>query len=315
MKKLFVFALILSALSLSAQTRWAVVDVSVCNLRIRPDYESSNETQALMGTVVQVLDADRYWRKLAAPDPYVAWANDLALAYMDTAAKDEYLAAPKWICTAEADYVYAEADEQSERICDICRLCLLRKAEGRHKDWVEVILPSGKRGWARACSLEDFGKWQQTRCVDAESLVAAAKRYVGAPYVWGGISPKGFDCSGLVKFAYMQCGVLLPRNAREMVYCGEAVKADASNMKAGDLLFFGSPANGNKPLKITHVAMYIGDGKIIHSSQKVRISSLSPDGEDPYTREILAVRRILGHIDTGEGVISIGRSPWYFQIN
>ncbi len=78
------------------------------------------------------------------------------------------------------------------------------------------------------------------------------------------------------------------------------------------LVFYGTPARGRSPLKITHVAMYIGDGRIIHASQRVRICSLSEDGPDPYTRQILAVRRILGHVDSGEGAVSLAGSPWYF---
>ena len=126
------------------------------------------------------------------------------------------------------------------------------------------------------------------------------------------MSPHGFDCSGLVRFAYFQCGILLPRNAREQVLCGEAVPVRTEAMLPGDLVFYGTPARGRSPLKITHVAMYIGDGRIIHASQRVRICSLSEDGPNPYTRQILAVRRILGHVDSGEGAVSLAGSPWYF---
>lgn len=298
-----------------SEPRWAVVDVSVCNLRLKPSYESSNETQALMGTVVQVLDADRYWRKVSTPDPYVAWVNDMALTYMDTKQKDEYIASPKWICISEQEYVYSQPDTDSERVCDICLGDLLRKGETMKRDWLEVVLPSGKKGWVRATSLEDFEKWNASRVLDGQALVSAAMKFRGAPYVWGGISPRGFDCSGLVKFAYMQCGVLLPRNAREQVFCGQMVPAKVEAMMPGDLLFYGSKAQSGNPARITHVAMYIGDGKIIHSSQRVRVCSLDPEGEDPYTREIIAVRRIIGHVDTGEGVVSISESPWYFSLD
>ena len=80
----------------------------------------------------------------------------------------------------------------------------------------------------------------------------------------------------------------------------------------GDLLFYGTPATARKPMVVAHVAMYYGDRKIIHSSQMIRISSLTPDGEDYYEREPLAVRRVLGHVDTGEGIRSVAARPWYY---
>ena len=140
--------LCLPAGTLSAQdgampSRWAVVNVSTSNLRLRPDYESSNETQALMGTVVQVLDADRYWRKVSTPEPYVAWTNDLALAYMSEEEKDSYLAAPKWICTEDWVFAYESPSEKSARVCDLCAGCLVRKSAGKRKDWVQILLPDG----------------------------------------------------------------------------------------------------------------------------------------------------------------------------
>ena len=309
--------LCLPAGTLSAQdgampSRWAVVNVSTSNLRLRPDYESSNETQALMGTVVQVLDADRYWRKVSTPEPYVAWTNDLALAYMSEEEKDSYLAAPKWICTEDWVFAYESPSEKSARVCDLCAGCLVRKSAGKRKDWVQILLPDGENAWVKAAYLADFETWTASRTANGEALAAAACRYNGVPYVWGGMSPHGFDCSGLVRFAYFQCGILLPRNAREQVLCGEAVPVRTEAMLPGDLVFYGTPARGRSPLKITHVAMYIGDGRIIHASQRVRICSLSEDGPDPYTRQILAVRRILGHVDSGEGAVSLAASPWYF---
>lgn len=324
MKKLLVFLICtLTCLTAAASgvpednvpSRWAVVNVSVCNLRLRPDYESSNETQALMGTVVQVLDADRYWRKVSTPEPYVAWTNDLALSYMSEAEKDLYLAADKWICTDDWAVAFEAPSDKSARVCDLCAGCLVRKAAGKRKDWVEILLPDGKNAWVKATSLADFGSWTAERTASGEKLVEAALRYNGLPYVWGGMSPHGFDCSGLVRFAYFQCGILLPRNAREQVLCGEAVPVSTGAMRPGDLVFYGNPPKGKTPLKITHVAMYIGEGRIIHASQKVRISSLDADGPDPYTRQILAVRRIIGHVDCGEGAVSLAGSPWYFGGN
>lgn len=305
--------LALSILSASAQEKtWAVVNTSACFLRLEPDYEAGNETQALMGTVVEVLDSQRYWRKVSTPDPYVAWTNDLCLAYMTEAEKDAYIAAPKYIVTSEYSHVYSGKGFGARRVCDLVMGDLLRKTGNSGDGWTEVLLPSGQSGWVSSEDLADFSYWASSRVAQPVGVSNFARLFNGVPYMWGGISPKGFDCSGLVKFVYMMHGILLPRNAREQVSCGAEVPIDVNCMQEGDLLFFGTPATADSPMRIGHVAMYIGDNRIIHASQVVRISSINRWDADYYDREILAVRRIIGHVDTGEGITSIVRSPSYF---
>ena len=158
----------------------------------------------------------------------------------------------------------------------------------------------------------DFEEWTRAREASEEVLLQTALARIGTPYMWGGASVKHFDCSGFTQFVYRQAGIVLPRNAREQIYTGEEVPYDFAQMRPGDLLFYGTPANGNKKMVVAHVAMYYGEGKIIHSSQVVRISSLTPDGEDFYDRQPLAVRRILGHVDTGEGIRSVAARPWFY---
>lgn len=89
--------------------------------------------------------------------------------------------------------------------------------------------------------------------------ITVAKSNIGVPYRWGGMTPNGFDCSGLVKYSYQKAGKTLNRTAAQM-YAGNGVRV--SSMKPGDLMFFAP----NKASKINHVAMYIGSGKMIMSS-------------------------------------------------
>src|SRR5690348_7849114 len=91
------------------------------------------------------------------------------------------------------------------------------------------------------------------------AAIAIAKANIGVPYKWGGMSPSGFDCSGLVKYSYGKAGKTLPRTAAQMFYTkGYRVHF----LHAGDLMFF-APNKASKP---THVAMYIGAGKMIMAS-------------------------------------------------
>lgn len=300
-----------------APKQWAVVELSSNFMREEPDYESGNGTQALMGTVVEVVDTDRYWKKIISPDPYTAWANELGLAMMDEAQKDEYIAAAKWICTVEYSHIYAEPDAGSMRISDFNMGDLVRKAGelpgGPDGSWYRVLLPSGRAGWVPASDIMDFRKWTRTRRLTAENILDLAVKFNGVPYMWGGNTVKYFDCSGLTRFVFFMNGVLIPRNASQQAFVGEEIPVDFDRMQPGDLLFFGQKATADKPLKASHVAIYMGDKRIIQASQVVRMNSLDPADPDFYDREIISVRRIIGHVDDGTGAISIKSSPWYFK--
>ena len=317
MKRILLLSVLaLWAVAASAQNwdgpQWAVVNSSSCFLRLKPDYESGNETQCLMGTVLRVKGAERYWRQVDAPDYKDVWTTELNIAFMDEAGKDAWIAAPKFICSAEYTHLFAAPSMNADRVCDFTLGDLVRKGTQGIRGWVQVYLPSGREAWARAYDVMDFEEWVRTREATRENLLATARRLVGTPYMWGGASIKHFDCSGFTQFVYRQCGVVLPRNAREQIYTGEEVPYDFDKMLPGDLLFYGTPASPGKRMVVAHVAMYYGDRKIIHSSQVVRISSLTPDGEDFYDRQPLAVRRILGHVDDGSGIRSVATRPWYY---
>ena len=325
-KRIFLFAALALAMCASCAARsgsapeapaydgpkWAVVNSSSCFLRLKPDYESGNETQCLMGTVLQVKDADRYWRKVDAPDYSDVWTTELNVAFMDEAGKDAWIAAPKYICVTDYTHLYAGPSETAQPLCDFTMADLVRKGTQRVPGWVQVFRPSGQEAWVKESAVQDFDQWTRERIASREVLLSVALRLLGTPYMWGGASIKHFDCSGFTQFVYRQAGIVLPRNAREQIYTGEEVPYEFDKMLPGDLLFYGTPATASKRMVVSHVAMYFGDKKIIHSSQVVRISSLTPDGEDFYDREPLAVRRILGHVDDGSGIRSVAVRPWYY---
>ena len=103
-----------------------------------------------------------------------------------------------------------------------------------------------------------------------QAIVNSAKKYLGVPYVWGGTSPRGFDCSGLVQYVCRQNGISLPRVAASQRNAGRYVSR--ANLQPGDLVFFG---NGGR---INHVGIYVGNGNMIHAPQTgdvVKISSIN----------------------------------------
>lgn len=187
--------------------------------------------------------------------------------------------------------------------------------------WAQVELPSGTEGWVLKNAVKPLGEMTNIRMGDTsdqlvsdekmEAIIASAYQLLGVPYFWGGMSSKGVDCSGLVRICAIMNDVLLPRNASQMIKCGATVEMSydtkfweesirtteggiftteftqemserVKNLKRGDLVFFGTPATAEKPRRVTHVGIYLGGNRIIHSSHKVRINSLIPGDADYY---------------------------------
>ena len=119
----------------------------------------------------------------------------------------------------------------------------------------------------------------------ADAIIATAKEYIGVPYVWGGSSPSGFDCSGLVQYVFRQHGISLNRTAKQQYQHGSYVSR--SSLQPGDLVFF----QNTYTTGISHVGIYIGSGEFIHasSSRGVMISSLS---NSYWTSHYYGARRV-----------------------
>ncbi|HEX9893100.1 MAG TPA: C40 family peptidase, partial [Gemmatimonadales bacterium] len=128
--------------------------------------------------------------------------------------------------------------------------------------------------------------------VRPSAVVQTAVEVMGSPYLWGGSGANGFDCSGLIQYAYGRHGVLLPRRSQDQAKAGLLVPRDLADLLPGDILTFSATPGG----PVTHVGLYLGDRRFIHSaSDGVRLSLLSP--EDPNGRHWWArwvgARRIL----------------------
>jgi cell wall-associated NlpC family hydrolase len=126
----------------------------------------------------------------------------------------------------------------------------------------------------------------------AADVVKTAIGVMGTPYAWGGDDTNGYDCSGLIQYAYGQHGIILPRISRDQVRMGRAVERRLEALRPGDILGFSVEGD-----QITHVGLYVGEGEFIHSaSGGVKISSLSATDGDSlwWRRHWAAARRLLG---------------------
>ncbi|MEO6528565.1 MAG: C40 family peptidase [Gemmatimonadaceae bacterium] len=125
----------------------------------------------------------------------------------------------------------------------------------------------------------------------AARVLGTADRYVGVRYTWGGNTPSsGFDCSGFTKYVFAAHGIELPRTSREQARAGQGVPLDFGAMLPGDILLFAEPREA-----ISHVAIYVGGGEIIHASSArggVGYLDLDAGGTDWYVQNMVAVRRL-----------------------
>lgn len=262
---------------------WAVINTSSVFMRESPSYTSENVSQSRMGVPVEVLETTGYWVKIRTPEPYEGWVNELTLAPMP----EGYASAKRYICIVEHNYIYAEPFLGAGRLSDLSMGNIILWAGKPVEGWSPVQLWDGRKGYVPSFALADFEKHMSRKHKDlALDVLACARRFLGAPYMWGGMSAGLFDCSGLVGFCYYMNGVQLPRDASEQIKCGVPVKFE--EMQAGDLVFFGES-------RVAHVALCTSPGRIIHSSQIVRENSLVEGAPDYYGRNILDIRRIIGN--------------------
>lgn len=120
--------------------------------------------------------------------------------------------------------------------------------------------------------------------VTGQAIIATGQKYMGVPYVWGGETPSGFDCSGFTQYVMKENGIQLPRTAAEQYAVGTPV--DKANLKVGDLVFFTTYKPG-----ASHVGFYMGGGKFLHaSSAAAKVTTNSLD-EQFYTDHYIGARR------------------------
>jgi cell wall-associated NlpC family hydrolase len=282
---------------LGAKT-WGIATLSVANGREEPDHKAELGTQVLMGRVVRVWKATRHWFYVQSPDGYLSWIENGSFVRCTKDEADAWNKTPLLIVTAFEERVLAKPHADSESVSDVVMGDLVKQT-GKEKNWWEVELPDGRVGFLPKSAAQDYKAWSKSRHPISDNIEKTARLFLGRPYLWGGNSPKGLDCSGFCKLTFLMNGIELNRNASEQVRQGVEVPLDPefSKLKKGDLLFFGWAAGYDGPEWITHVAIYLGHKSFIQSSEMVRISSLNPSApnydEHHSPRTLLHARRIL----------------------
>lgn len=287
---------------------YAVVNLSVANIRTNPEHSAEMATQSLLGTPLNVYKKSRGWFLVQTPDRYISWTDDDAIEIMDQKRFEEWNASQKVMYTEFYGFAYETPNEAAARVSDLVKGDLLKFIEDKD-GYCKVEYPDKRIAYIPSKFCIKYDEWLKSTNVNAGDLIKTAKSFMGIPYLWGGTSVKGVDCSGFTKSVYYLNGVLLPRDASQQVNAGDPVdtKDGFDKLEPGDLLFFGTKATPTTKEKTTHVGMYIGNGEFIHSSGRVRINSLDRTKENfseyRYST-FLRAKRVLTSLDKN-GIIQL----------
>lgn len=285
---------------LLGEKRYGIVAVSVGNVRSNPRNSAELATQALMGMVVKLLKKQGGYYYIQMPDNYMGWLEENAMKITNAAGVEEWKAAPKVIATAYFTMVREQPNAGSRPVSDAVAGVLMKQvgASGR---WVAVESPDGRKGYIEKSNVEEFGRWKKSRKLTAESIEKTATMFLGIPYLWGGTSPKGMDCSGFTKMVYRLNGIELSRDADQQAVGGEERKPGENfeNLKKGDLLFFGRKGSADKPERISHVGIYLEKQEFIHTpgGSWVKFNSFDPSASnysESLRKSFVRARRYIG---------------------
>ena len=301
---------VLPAANLGKKTR-AIVNNSVANLRSNPSHSSELATQATLGTIVKVYKQDGDWYYVQTPDKYLAWVDAGGIELVDEQKADNWENDKKMIYTQTYGHAYTQPNENAAIVSDLTAgnlLTLLRFTD----QYYMVRFPDGRNAYVRKNEAESYDTWLKILNPTVETLVSTGKTMIGVPYLWGGTSTKGVDCSGFTKTIYFLNGMVIPRDASQQVHTGIAIDSTKNfdNLVEGDLLFFGRKATDSTPEKVVHVGMWIGDNEFIHASDRVRISSMDKASKnyDEYNlNRYLRTKRIFNQ--EGKGLINLVTKP------
>ncbi|WP_027126451.1 SH3 domain-containing C40 family peptidase [Gelidibacter mesophilus] len=296
-----------------ADKTMGLVTISVANLRSNPAHSAELSTQATLGTPVKILKKEGSWSLIQTPDLYLSWVDSGGVEPKSPEELDLWKTKSKMIYTKMFGSSYSEPSTNSQVVSDIVAGGIL-EILGEEGAFYKVIYPDGRIAFINKTEAEAYQSWLSHTNPSQENLVATSKQLMGLPYLWGGTSPKGVDCSGFTKTIYFLNGIILPRDASQQIHTGELMddEKDFKDLLPGDLLFFGKKATDSTAERVIHVGMWIGNNEFIHSAGRVKISSVDKDAPnfDKYNLDrYLRTKRPLN--GSKEGLINLKNTPLF----
>ena len=260
--------------------QFAVARNSVINIRSNPKHSAELGTQGLLGMSLKVLDKKGDFYRIQTPDNYISWVDKGGITKMNKDNFDAWNLSKKVIFTKTFGYVYVDKSTDAEIVSDITLGGLLEYVS-EDNDFYQVKYPDNRIGFLKKNEAVIYNSWLKNLTATKENIETVAKKMTGFPYLWGGTSSKGIDCSGFTKMVYLMNGFIIPRDASQQINAGKTVDKNLQfeGLEKGDLLFFGTKATADKKQRVVHVAIWLGNDKMefIHASGNVHLSSMDAD--------------------------------------
>jgi cell wall-associated NlpC family hydrolase len=240
-----------------------VVLHSVVNVYGSPSQDDELVTQAILGTDLAIVESQDGWLYVRLPDQYHGW---IEARHVRAYASDQapYASAGQ---VAEIQHLLAFLyhNPDNTRRAPTLQVTLGARLEvaSVSEDRVQVRLPDRTAAWVRGGDVVLLEAGRPRSRGTVQQVIRTAKRFLGLPYLWGGTTPLGIDCSGFVQLVYHLNGVALLRDSHIQYTQADLAPVDKEELQAGDLIFFGQTA-------ITHVGLYMGGGEFIHATTHIR---------------------------------------------
>lgn len=250
-----------------AEPAAGVVIHSVENMFSGPTDTVDVVSQALLGDNVKVLKREKNaagedWVRIETPDTYQGWVLASSLRFLKPGDKPYAQAGKVFVVSGLLANTYREADVTAHKPVKMAPLSAVLEIVGeKNERWLEVALPCGTRAWIQKGDGDiREAPWTWPRRTAAD-MIALGRRLMGVPYLWGGCSPLGIDCSGFVQLVYKMNGVSILRDADIQMTKSGLLEVPKGQERAGDLVFFGSAID-----KIGHVGMMIDAENFINAT-------------------------------------------------
>ena len=229
------------------------VGTNLTSLHRTPSFLAEYLSQLTNGMQVEVLFQEERWCFVRQMDGYLGWTYKPYLSDAELLRPSHLVVSPVIQLRAGPGKEYGVLT----RVLGGTALTVLNE----QSPWMEVALCGGIRGWLPQKTLRSYSELPQTSAQRRAQMQLDVARMTGTPYLWGGCSANGIDCSGLAQLLHRWVGISIPRDGDQQF---EAAKAIEPPFQPGDLLFFGE--KGEKR-RITHVAVSLGGWDILHSSR------------------------------------------------
>ena len=191
---------------------FGLVTLSVINLRKEPYHSSELVSQAIMGTPVMILKRNNLWLLIKTPDNYIAWTEETSVKQINRTELAVWKKAKRVIYIENTGWLYDGPSNKSGIVGDLVGGAILEK-NGETSDYENIILPDGRKGLVQKEKVMDFYEWKKSTSCTEDNICNIAMSFMGLPYLWGGTSAKGVDCSGFVQSVFFRNGLILQRDA------------------------------------------------------------------------------------------------------